>query len=88
MLSRSFHQEDIATLDLKASRGVDNGQVVMPSTWECAPGRRERSMRWWVPEGAWSCNFISRLPVATQGRGRQVWLWLESRHCGGQAGLA
>lgn len=38
--------------------------------------------------GAWSCNFISSLPVATQGRGRQVWLWLESRHCGGQAGLA
>lgn len=46
MLSRSFHQEDIATLDLKASGGVDNGQVAMPSTWECAPGRREQSMRW------------------------------------------
>ena len=41
MLSRSFHQEDIATLDLKARGGVDNGQVAMPSTWECAPGRRE-----------------------------------------------
>lgn len=46
MLSRSFHQEDIATLDLKASGGVDNGQVAMLSTWEYAPGRREQSMRW------------------------------------------
>lgn len=86
MLSRSFHQEDIVTLDLKASRRVGNRQVAMPSTWGCAPGRREKSMRWGSQKdtrgktGAWSCNFISRLPVATQGRGRQVWLWLESRH--------